>query len=219
MLVGELLLKLTDWCGKMSTEQPQFIYWSVVLEMELCIFQNIESIRTGNFLSYRESLAMFIPRVFSFDHMNYDRWLSAHIRDMYSLSEKHPAIYQEFIAGRFVAHKTNRSFSAMALDQAHEQANPNVKGDGGAVGLTKNPMRYNSGWLHAPKYQEWWQSLKMEPFIVQLNTMNKLQLFKPHWPRKWGLLLRSLKKLEILSMRTVVPAYTGHKAHYGLWGT
>jgi len=27
----------------------------------------------------------------------------------------------------------------MVLDQAHEQANANVKGDGGAVGLTDNP--------------------------------------------------------------------------------
>ena len=42
----------------------------------------------------------------------------------------------EFIAEKFVAHKTNRSFS---FDQAHEQANAIVKGDGGAVGLTENP--------------------------------------------------------------------------------
>ena len=51
-----------------------------------------------------------------------------------SLSETHPVIYKEF-----AAHKTNRPFSAMALDQAHEQANANVKGDGGAVRLTYNP--------------------------------------------------------------------------------
>ena len=58
---------------------------------------------------------------------------------MYSLSETHPAIYQKFVAARFVAHRTNRPFSAMALDQAHEQANANVKGDCGAVRLTDNP--------------------------------------------------------------------------------
>ena len=139
LLVGENVLDFTDWCGKMRAEQPQFKYWSFVLEMELIIFQIIESIRTGNFLSYRESLSMFIPWVFSFDHINYARWLSVHIRDMFSLSETHPVIYKEFVAGTFVAHKTNRPFFAMALDQAHEQANVNVKGDGGAVGLTENP--------------------------------------------------------------------------------
>ena len=58
---------------------------------------------------------------------------------MFSLSETHPVIYKEFVAGRFVAHKTNRPLSAMVLDQAHEQSNANVKGDGGAVGLTDNP--------------------------------------------------------------------------------
>ena len=132
-------MEFTDWCGKMRAEQPQFKYWAVVLEMELNIFQIIESIRTGHFLSYRESLSMFIPWVFSFDHINYARWLSVHIRDMFSLSETHPVIYKGCVAGRFVAHKTNRPISAMALGQAHEQANANVKGDGGAVGLTDNP--------------------------------------------------------------------------------
>ena len=109
----------------------------------LCLKWNllffIESIRTGNFLSYRESLSMFIPWVFSFDHINYARWLSVHIRYMFSLSETHPVIYKEFVAGRFVAHKTNRPFSAMTLDQAHEQANANVKGDGRGRRLDRQP--------------------------------------------------------------------------------
>ena len=35
--------------------------------------------------------------------------------------------------------KTTCAFSAMALDQAHEQINACVKGDGGVVGLTENP--------------------------------------------------------------------------------
>ena len=60
VLAGDNVLNFADWCGKMTREQPQFRYWSVVLEMELCIFHIIESIRTGNFLSYRELLAMFI---------------------------------------------------------------------------------------------------------------------------------------------------------------
>jgi len=42
--------------------------------------------------------------------------------------------------------KTNRPFSAIPVDQAHEQNNPAIKGDGGAVGLTDN---LNDG--------GWWQ--------------------------------------------------------------
>ena len=34
--------------------------------------------------------------------------------------------------------KTNRLFFAIPVDQAHEQNNAAIKGDGGAVGLTDN---------------------------------------------------------------------------------
>ena len=46
-------------------------------------------------------------------------------------------MYQAFCNGGFVVQKTCRPFSAIALDQAHEQYNAMVKRDGGAVGLTR----------------------------------------------------------------------------------
>ena len=57
------------------------------------------------------------------------------------LSKTHPDIYREFNAGNFTVQKTKRVFSAMPIDQAHEQNkaheqnNAHVKGDGSAVGL------------------------------------------------------------------------------------
>jgi hypothetical protein len=56
-----------------------------------------------------------------------------------ALSEKHPAVLAEFQAGKFVVNKTSNTFSAMAIDQCHEQNNATIKGSGGAVGLTDNP--------------------------------------------------------------------------------
>jgi hypothetical protein len=38
-----------------------------------------------------------------------------------------------------VVHKSNREFSALAIDQAHEQANAVIKGDGGAICVTEDP--------------------------------------------------------------------------------
>ena len=73
------------------------------------------------------------------DNTHYTRWLSVHIRDMTSLSVNHPIIHAEFRAGKFVVHKTRNKFSAMAIDQCHEQNNGAVKGSGGAVGLTGDP--------------------------------------------------------------------------------
>ena len=40
---------------------------------------------------------------------------------MCTLRQKHPGVYTEFCSGSFVAHKTVRPFSAIAIDQAHEQ--------------------------------------------------------------------------------------------------
>ena len=45
----------------------------------------------------------------------------------------------EFKSDNFVVHKPINKFSAMALDQYHEQNNAMVKGSGGAIGLTGNP--------------------------------------------------------------------------------
>ncbi|XP_061580540.1 uncharacterized protein LOC133446517 [Cololabis saira] len=99
----------------------------------------IRSLREGNFQLYVETLTQLLPWMFALDHTHYSRWLSVHVRDMMVLSDKHPAILAEFCAGKFVVHKTMHKFSAMAIDQCHEQNNALIKGSGGAVGLTENP--------------------------------------------------------------------------------
>ena len=48
-------------------------------------------------------------------------------------------MYQAFCNGGFVVQKTCRPFSAIAHDQAHEQCNAMVKGNGGAVRLASDP--------------------------------------------------------------------------------
>ncbi len=98
----------------------------------------IRSLREGNFQLYVESLTQIIPWMFALDHTHYSRWLPVHTRDMTTLAEKHPNVLAEFKSGKFVVHKTRNKFSAMALDQCHEQNNAMVKGSGGAIGLTGN---------------------------------------------------------------------------------
>jgi len=50
---------------------------------------------------------------------------------MMSLDQQHPDVAREFHKGNFVIHKS--------IDQAHEQNNVVIKGDGEAVGLTEDP--------------------------------------------------------------------------------
>ncbi|XP_076078833.1 uncharacterized protein LOC143048849 [Mytilus galloprovincialis] len=81
---------------------------------------------------------MLIPWFFALDHPNYARWLPIHVRDMFALDTIAPSIATEFESGHFVVHKTHSTFSAIAIDHAHEQNNKLVKGKGGVIGLTEN---------------------------------------------------------------------------------
>ena len=62
-----------------------------------------------------------------------------HIRDMLLLQEINADVYRQFMKGKFIITKTLNLFSKMAIDQAHEQENEKVKGEGGAVGITEDP--------------------------------------------------------------------------------
>lgn len=132
------VLSFDKWCEEQAAKQPQFAYWSLVKQFELDILIFVRSIRTSNFKLYVDSLTKLIPWFFTFDRTHYARWLPIHVRDMMSLSGKHNDVLQQFLLGNFTAKKSLRAFSAMSFDQAHEQLNAAIKGDGGAIGLTEN---------------------------------------------------------------------------------
>ena len=58
---------------------------------------------------------------------------------MLSLEHKHPGVFQELQSGEFVVFKSSRTFSAIAIDKAHGQANACIKGEGGAIVVTEDP--------------------------------------------------------------------------------
>ena len=100
---------------------------------------NVSAIGEANFLLYIKALSKIVPWFFSLDHKHYSRWVPIHLRDMMSLKQLHPDVFTEFLKGKFVVKKSKRAFSAIAIDQAYEQNNASVKGDGGAVGLNESP--------------------------------------------------------------------------------
>ena len=46
-----------------------------------------------------------------------------HLRDTADLHKAHPDVYRKFKSGHFTEQKTKRVFSAIPIDQAHEQNN------------------------------------------------------------------------------------------------
>ena len=132
-------MSFNDWCSSKSADYPQFKFWFLVLQFEIAILIIVRALREGDFNLYVDALTNIVPWYFALDHIHYARWLPVHIRDMVALRDIHPTAFSEFVNGKFVVKKTTRRFSAISIDQAHEQNNALVKGDGGAVGLTENP--------------------------------------------------------------------------------
>lgn len=138
-----------EWCIQRAKASVHFDYWYKTLSLELLLLRYIRSIREGNFQLYVECLTQVVPWMFALDHTHCSRWLPLHIRDMMALKDKHPDVLAEFMSEHFVVHKTTNKFSAMAIDQCHEQNNSMVKGSGGAIGLTGNPgalRRFHGSW-------------------------------------------------------------------------
>lgn len=100
---------------------------------------------------YVQSLQRLIPWFFTLDQTHYARWLTVHLRDLLNLGATHPSINEEFLTGNFTVNKTNRNFSAISIDQVHEQLNSLVKGDGGAIGLTESDTALNRWIISGPE--------------------------------------------------------------------
>ena len=79
---------------------------------------------------------------YALDHTNYSRRVSVHLWDTQVLPDKLKDIFNKLkdIFNIFwVVQKICKSFSAIPIDQAHEQENAKVKGSGEVMGLTENP--------------------------------------------------------------------------------
>ena len=129
--------KFEKWRVTMTETSPTctFKYWDMVLRIEIQILIFIRAHREKDFPLYVEALESLAFLFFAMDHFNYSRWIPVHLRDMTSLPVKLRDDFSKFWA----VSKTNNRFSAIPMDQVHEQENSKVKGKGGVVGLTDNP--------------------------------------------------------------------------------
>ena len=140
-LPKEVELGILSMAWSTRKRKPQFLYCSLTMKFQLTILIFVRSLREGKFQMYIEACSALAPWFFALNHTNYARWLPVHIRDMVSLEKEIPSLAAEFQSGHFVVQKSHRAFSSIAIDQAHEQNNKIIKGDGGAVGLTENPSQ------------------------------------------------------------------------------
>ena len=130
---------LEIWSERLRTDNPMFMFWSTVMDLELLMCRFIRSLREGDFRLYVQVCDELCSWFHVMDHTNYARWLPVHVRDMVQLPTKHPQVYTEFLNGNFVVQRSPHKFSLIGKDQSHEQSNKNLQAYGGAVGLYENP--------------------------------------------------------------------------------
>lgn len=183
---SEEVLSFDVWCEKRKLESPQFQFWHLLLFMELAILLLVRAVREANFSLYCQSLAKLMPYFFANNNTNYSRWL---FRDMVTLKEKHPQLAQEFESGKFVVYKSSRDFSAMAIDQAHDQANAVIKADWGVVGVTEDPSALRR-WMELVFDVYQLSSLKAETRTKRGHGVRRRVTSKGKIPQNWQNFLR-----------------------------
>ena len=177
---GQELKSFDDRKQEMLNKFPLFLYWDRVLYLEISCLQLARAFREADFALYIYALIKIIPWMFALDQTNYARWFSVHIRDLCELPIQHRDVFQTFCDGSFVVHKTERPFSSIVLDHAHEQLNSEDKGEGGAVGLTENPAVLGRWMVNGQEVARMTKEFEDSAPHQSINITNKHQRHKPH---------------------------------------
>ena len=216
----ESVLSFEQWCQVSAQQSVQFDYWLKTLSLEIIMLLFIRSICEGNFQLYMESLTSIVPWMFALDYTHYSQWLSMHIRDMVSLKEKHPAIFTQFCAGKFSVNKTGNKFSAMALDQCHEQNNATLKESGGAIGLLTNPSPLRHWMVAGPEIARMVSEFEEKPEAsqhlhheqhrrVQETFLKEVKSVVAVFENMGNPFLENSKDLMVLDTRDIMDASVG----------
>ena len=127
-----------QWEDEMKVKSKLFSFWAQVNHLELIHCRFVRSIREGDFELYKQVLSEVADWCHALDQTHYQRWLPVHIKDLVELNEKHPLLRDEFMAGKFVVHRSERRFSGIGKDHSHEQSVKLIKSDSGIANIFDN---------------------------------------------------------------------------------
>ena len=81
---------------------------------------------------YVSSLKQVVKWYYACDHYHYARWVTVHLYNLVNSPTTSPYLYKCFSDTYFNFQKSNKKFSLMRINQAHEQNNAAIMGMGGA---------------------------------------------------------------------------------------
>ena len=122
-----------------SAESSLFAFWNNFLSNLFPVLRDLtRSFRDADWNLHLSSLNRSINLCFSFDRINYKRWLPIYYEDCLALPEHFPKMHESFVNGDFVVRHTLRKGSAVPMDQALEKAyNKPAKSAAGIIGFTR----------------------------------------------------------------------------------
>jgi hypothetical protein len=85
---------MEDWCSSQAENHPQFLFWNLILRTELDIFAWDKAVHEGDFEKYVCTLQNLQWLYHALDHQNYARCVAVHLRDMLTLKNDHPYLYE-----------------------------------------------------------------------------------------------------------------------------
>ena len=105
-------------------------YWLMYVDMVSILKRFIKAERAGKWIEHLTEIQHMLPYIVAAKHTNYMSCLPLYLKEMRDLEEKHPAVYNNFITGRFTGIWTD-----MALEQTY-----NKEGKTSLVkGISQNP--------------------------------------------------------------------------------
>ena len=152
---SQSILSLFDWLGERSKISQMAYYWRLILNFQTQVLIFVRSVRTGNFLLYRETLFYFLKWLFALDKYNHSRRATVYWFDLATLDQCCSDVFCNIMNGNFSFAETN-TFSRIVLDQLHEQNNKVTKGISGATSVTnrKDESTLNRWALSGPELAE-----------------------------------------------------------------
>ena len=113
----------------------QFEYWNTFLNEIAPVIRDLtRSHREADWKLHMSAVRRALPLYFTFDRVNYKRWLPIYYEDCIALPQNLPTIYDSFTKGGFVVKHTNRCGSSVTKDQALKKSyNKPAKGQAGII--------------------------------------------------------------------------------------
>ena len=104
----------SDWIADQCSKLPTFIFWDLIMRLQLMVLTFTRSIRERNIELYTNILEKLLPLFFALDSTNYTRWFSIHVRDLKNLPA---SIQQRFKEKLWTVTRSDHNFSSIAIDQ------------------------------------------------------------------------------------------------------